>query len=353
MPGAERGGRSHGENSQAARGTTAAAAAREWEFFVNRYLQIRGRANAPRLTAAACAALCLSVAMAQDKKPEQLDRVEVVGSHIKRIQAEGPTPVAVYTRADIEKTGALSAYDVLQDMVSTTGGVDGSNSNSFALGASYVSLRGMDTKNVLVLINGRRVANYSFAEGTDTPFVDLNTVPASAIEQVQLLRDGASAIYGSDAVAGVINFVTRKNYQGVEGTLSLKQNTAGDMRTGKAGIAAGFGNLATDKYNLLATLDVAQIGAAIPAKHFLRRSTDLRPYGGADGRSTNLNPGSYFNVGTGARLAMPGCVAPSVVETDERGDEYCRTPDDIYRKASPEIRRVNAALLGTWDVNPT
>ena len=301
------------------------------------------------LGAVAAAALSCTAAFA-DEAPKQLERVVIVGSNLKRIDAEGPSPIQVYKRADIEATGATTLVDALFTMSSTTGGFDGSDSNSFAPGAAAVSLRGMGEKNVLVLLNGRRLANYGFAQGTDSTFVDLNSLPLSAIDEIQVLRDGASAIYGSDAVAGVINFVTRRDFKGLELGAKYSQNTAGDLKTGSANLTAGFGDLAADRFNVLATLDLYQRGAKIAGKHEFTRTNDLRSLGGQDNRSSSQNPGSYYNLGTGERHAMPGCAAPSVVAVDDRGDEYCRTDVDPTTQLSPKLNRATGILVGTLEL---
>lgn len=301
------------------------------------------------LGAVAAAALSCTAAFA-DEAPKQLERVVIVGSNLKRIDAEGPSPIQVYKRADIEATGATTLVDALFTMSSTTGGFDGSDSNSFAPGAAAVSLRGMGEKNVLVLLNGRRLANYGFAQGTDSTFVDLNSLPLSAIDEIQVLRDGASAIYGSDAVAGVINFVTRRDFKGLELGAKYSQNTAGDLKTGSANLTTGFGDLATDRFNVLATLDLYQRGAKIAGKHEFTRTNDLRSLGGQDNRSSSQNPGSYYNLGTGERHAMPGCAAPSVVAVDDRGDEYCRTDVDPSTQLSPKLNRATGILVGTLEL---
>ncbi|MEO3712273.1 TonB-dependent receptor plug domain-containing protein [Roseateles flavus] len=310
-----------------------------------------GKRRALALGTVAAAAAFACTAGHADEAPKQLERVVIVGSNLKRIDAEGPSPVQVYKRADIEATGATTLVDALFTMSSTTGGFDGTNSNSFAPGAAAVSLRGMGEKNVLVLLNGRRLANYGFAQGTDSTFVDLNSLPLSAIDEIQVLRDGASAIYGSDAVAGVINFVTRRDFKGLELGAKYSQNTAGDLKTGSANITAGFGDLGRDRFNLLATLDLYQRGAKIAGKHEFTRTNDLRSIGGQDNRATDRSPGSYYNVGTGERHAMPGCAAPSVVEVDDRGDEYCRTDVDGGTKLTPNLKRATGILVGTFELS--
>jgi len=299
------------------------------------------------LTALAAAALFAPGAQAQ----EQLPRIEIVGSNLKRVAAEGPSPVQVLKRAEIEASGASTVFELLSSaLVASTSAFNNDTSNSYAPGAASVALRGLSERNVLVLLNGRRLANFGFAQGTDSTFVDLNSLPLSAIEEVQVLRDGASAIYGSDAVAGVINFVTKRDYRGVSLGARYTQNRAGDEATRAANLAAGWGDLVSEGYNLLATLDLYQREPRLAGKHELTRSNDLRRFGGFDGRGVSRNPGSYILART-YRYAMPGCPAAHV-ETDARGDEYCRSDVSPDEPLTPELTRSSAAVLATLQLNP-
>lgn len=291
-----------------------------------------------------------STAMAQDEiKSEGIQKIVVTGSSLKRIDAEGAAAVIFVNRVDIERSGASSVVELLQTMAGTTSSFDGSNSNSFAQGAAAVSLRGLGEKNVLVLLNGRRLANYGFAQGIDSTFFDLNSLPLSVLERVEVLRDGASAIYGSDAVAGVINFITRKNYQGVEVNSRLAMNQARDGQEGTVGITAGFGNLATDKQNVLFSLDIFKSRPTLDGKHALTKSDDFRRFGGIDGRSISLNPGSFYRFDEAAhREAMPGCLG--TIGVDNRGDQYCYT-DTAPTRGGVEKNRVSFAALYTRTLN--
>ena len=134
---------------------------------------------------------------------------------------EGTQPVTILSAEDIDRSGASSIYELLQDIPQLKGGAgtfstseSGSTSTSTPAGQAAASLRGMGPSATLTLINGRRVAP-SFAAGTQN-FVDVNSIPLAAIERVEILATGASAIYGADAVAGVINYILKKDYQGAE-----------------------------------------------------------------------------------------------------------------------------------------
>lgn len=159
------------------------------------------------------------LAYAQDQTPQKLDRVEITGSSIRRVAGESALPVQVLKREDIQRTGAATVEQLLQTIsaVSSSGGLTtSSTSGANTGGISAVSLRGLTSLRTLVLINGRRVAPYGIGFSNDSVSVDVNSIPLAAIERVEVLKDGASSVYGSDAIAGVINFILRKDYKGAE-----------------------------------------------------------------------------------------------------------------------------------------
>lgn len=145
--------------------------------------------------------------------PAQLDLVEVTGSRILRSDYETAQPVFSIDKADIERSGKTSIAEILQDMT-IAGSAASDAQGSSATGSREVDLRNLGSQRVLVLVNGRRWVGGMYFYGTGS--VDLGTIPLSIIERVDVLKDGASAIYGSDAVAGVVNIITRKDYVGAE-----------------------------------------------------------------------------------------------------------------------------------------
>lgn len=182
-------------------------------------------------------------------------RVEITGSNIKRLDGEGSSPVQVITRKDIEKSGAVSAADLVDKLTNNgSGRISESDTNSGNPGASAASLRGLGANSTLVLVNGRRVAYYGFA--SESTFVDLSSLPFAAIDRVEILKEGASAIYGTDALGGVINFILKKSYTGIDASVGAGQSqTYGDMAYHSYSLSGGFGNLATDRFNVLAVID--------------------------------------------------------------------------------------------------
>ncbi|MEH6422193.1 TonB-dependent receptor [Pseudomonas sp. CGJS7] len=156
-----------------------------------------------------------------NKQATTLDRVEVVGSRIKRADLETSQPVFTLSREEIQKQGLTSIADVLQ-RISTNGAALNRTFNNGGDGSASISLRNLGAKRTLVLLNGRRWSTQ--LDGS----VDLNTIPSAIIERVEVLKDGASTIYGSDAIAGVVNIVTRSNYEGAEASAYIGQFGQGD-----------------------------------------------------------------------------------------------------------------------------
>ncbi len=187
-------------------------------------------------------------AFAQDAN-SGVQRVEITGSSIKRISSETALPVTTLSKDDIERTGATTAADLVNLIPSNFGGLSVTQNIGATGVASTANLRNLGSKYTLVLLNGRRVANYAF---NNSP-VDLNSIPLSAIERVEVLRDGASAVYGADAVAGVINFITRKDFTGAEISGYTTHTTQGGGNIHTLSAAGGFGDLVKDRFNVFMT----------------------------------------------------------------------------------------------------
>ncbi len=167
-------------------------------------------------------------APAQSEPQESLDRIVVTGSRIKRAEVEGPTPVTIVTADEIEKEGFATVYDALNSLSQFTGTVQNElNQNGFTPNASFLNLRGLGPGYQLVLINGRRTADYPLPYNSQSNAVNLANIPAAAISRIEVLSGGASAIYGSDAVAGVVNIILKTNYEGDEVSLRVGTTTQG------------------------------------------------------------------------------------------------------------------------------
>ena len=206
---------------------------------------------------------------AQSDEARKLERVEVTGSSIKRIENEGSLPVQVITRADIIKSGVTTAAELMATLSaasnSLTDGVSiGTGGYKDQMGFNSANLRGLGTSSTLVLLNGRRMAN--FASPGDDAGVDLNNIPLAAIQRVEVLLDGASAIYGTDAIGGVINFITRKDYQGVQIDAYAGRTQEGGAGKRTLSLAGGSGDLARDGFNVFGVFDVQHTDALSTAQ---------------------------------------------------------------------------------------
>ncbi|MBZ9611760.1 TonB-dependent receptor [Rheinheimera maricola] len=162
---------------------------------------------------------------------EKIEKIQVTGSRLKGVDMEGANPVQIFSRDDLANRGYDTVSAFLRDLPQASsagtftenGGVGGAD--GAPAGSSGVSLRGLGSSSTLVLVNGRRVAVDSFTNGFDS-FVNVNSIPMSAIERIEILTDGASSVYGSDAIAGVINFILRKEVEGHEISASYGDDTA-------------------------------------------------------------------------------------------------------------------------------
>ena len=224
-------------------------------------------------------AVSVIVTAAHAQQAQRVEKIEVTGSNIKRVDQETVAPVEIITREQIERTGQATVADVLRNIPANTGGsFSESFANSFASGASGLSLRGLGQKTTLVLLNGRRTAGYGFAQNLQDSFVDLNSIPTSAVERIEVLKDGASAIYGSDAIAGVVNIILRKDYKGLEvsGTVGYSEGK-NDYRFNAT---AGWGDLARDRWSAFATFDYYKREELLLSDTDFGKSRDYRQYPG-------------------------------------------------------------------------
>jgi iron complex outermembrane receptor protein len=245
------------------------------------------------LTALAAHALCTQ-ALAQTAPadaPSQLERVEVTGSNIKRLSRETESPIDVITAKEIQASGARTALEVMKlvPAVGNDGYNDTATQNSFSRGVSTVSLRNQTATSTLVLINGRRMSPSAYANpnnGTTTLY-DLNSIPVSAIERIEVLKDGASAVYGSDAIAGVVNFITRKDYQGFQIKALAGANDANEYQRQSVSATAGFGDYARQGFNVFVGVDYSKKGRSMVGD---KTDEDIAA---ADYRAINLRRNPY------------------------------------------------------------
>src|SRR5690348_6072339 len=191
-----------------------------------------------------------------NQQPQTLQTIVVTGSHIRRVDLETANPVTTVTAQQIQNSGKLTLGDLVQDLPQITGSPQNPRvNNGGGSGASGASLRGLGTARTLVLVDGHRMLNS-----------DLNIIPAEMVERIEVLNDGGAVTYGSDAVAGVINFILKKNYQGAQFSANYGISDHDDgQRTGASFI---FGQT-SDKGSILAGVDYnKQDGISSGARDF-------------------------------------------------------------------------------------
>ncbi|MDN3577084.1 TonB-dependent receptor [Chitinimonas viridis] len=219
------------------------------------------------------------------------ERIQVTGSNIKRVAAEGATQVVTLNREQIERSGATSAGEVLRLLPA----INGDDNSTYSLrptdsGYQAANARGSfsATSDILVLVDGRRMPVYP----EQGQVVDLNSVPMSAIERVEYLNSGASSIYGSDAVMGVINIITRKSLEGVQLRARLGETSRNDGARLLTSIAAGYGNLETQGWNLMVSGEYEKVDNIFMRDRNNTRTADLRHLGGPDRRLASSPDGN-------------------------------------------------------------
>ncbi len=310
----------------------------------------------------ALGALAATAARAQTVETQ---RVEITGSSIKRLANETALPVQTITRADIDKTGATTAAELLRNISASTANIaDGASitdSTGGQRGLNGANLRGLGVSSTLVLLNGRRLAN--FASPGDNAGVDLNSIPAGAIQRVEVLKDGASAIYGTDAIGGVINFITRRDYQGADLSVyaAATQHGGAGKRTGT--VSGGIGDVETTGYNVFGVLDFQKLDSLRSTQRDFIQERPLattvpfylssRPYPGnirLSGNSTTRGnqqaainaagysfSGSPYNQRT-VNLTAPGCNPPASVYASSFLSQACgydyMSDTEIYPESS-------------------
>ena len=281
-------------------------------------------------------------------------RVEVTGSNIRRVDSETPAPVQVITREEIERTGAQNVNEVMRLIPANSAvAYDDTFISGFSVGSAGVSLRGLGQRSTLVLINGRRMVNYGFAQNIQDTFVDLNSIPLAAIERIEVLLDGASAIYGSDAIAGVINIIMRKDYQGAEVSGTLGYASTVEAPEYRANFTLGGGDLAKDKWNAFATFDYYKREEALWSDHPMFAESDFRRFGGGT-QERSSTAGTYVRVGgaplPGNTQAFRTCA--DEVRTGANGATTCvYNASGDRRTLIPETERMGVFSRLTYAFN--
>ena len=294
---------------------------------------------------------------------QAIEEILVTGSRIARDAFTSPAPMSVYSEADFTNSGVVSIDEFLKDTPAFTGFQYGTSTNNGNIGLKAVDLRGLDTKRTLVLINGRRQVGSFIGGNGDVGAVDLNTVPHSLIERVEVLKDGASTIYGSDALGGVVNVILKDDFEGVE-----FEATYG---AGDSGSAANYGfsgvlGTASDRGSVVIALDYSK------QEEMLQRQRDwahfdlhprfdgarfvATPSGSSNSRRIRTD---QFDADATATLVAQGFLRGAQFIIDEASGEVREFgPDDTYNYSPVNAlitpnERYQVSAIGTYALTDT
>src|SRR5688572_9826404 len=239
-------------------------------------------------------AISVVASAAHAQQAQRVEKIEVTGTNIKRVDTETASPVTIITREEIQRSGATTVSEVIRQLPANNAGSFSENSlNSFAAGAAAVSLRGLGAQATLILLNGRRLTPYPFANGAQVTFVDLNTIPLEVVDRIEVLKDGASAIYGSDAMAGVINVILRKDFKGIEVGANWGITSEHDAESWRATGTLGFADLAKDRWNFFANFEHREQDPLQANARAWTSTGNLLTFGNQTRRSQNGFPGNF------------------------------------------------------------
>jgi iron complex outermembrane receptor protein len=284
-------------------------------------------------------------AMAQ----QTMERVEITGSSIRRVDAETALPVTVIKVDDLTKQGVTNAEQAMQRIAANQSNFGVSQSIGATTGAkAEADLRGLggptgaNGNKTLVLLNGRRIVNHSF----DAAAVDLNAIPLNAIDRIEVLRDGASAIYGTDAIGGVINFILKRDYQGFEMSAQTQlPQASGGGQTSRVNATLGWGSLATNGFNFMGSFDYRNQHVLEAAQRDFSKSGVIR---GAvvPGTSGTSFPGDL----NGFEPSLPNCNPPASIPNP--AGTSCRYDFSHDVDIIPQNQQATTLVKGSFAITP-
>jgi len=284
----------------------------------------------------------------EDEPAKVLEPITVTGYHLKRIDIEGPAPVVVFDRTDLEQAGVNTLEEFARYLPIN---LPESTPFSGTIGATYFDLRGIGIDTTLVLVNGQRIAPYAqYAEGV----IDINAIPVSAIERIEILKDGASAIYGAEAVAGVVNVILRQGYNGVEVSAGYGISEHGDAQEILADFVAGRDS---GRGSIMFSLSYFDKEPVLSRDRDWSSDSDFSSIGGPNDRSTRGSPPTMLRYDNFLWEADPACgTDPLLSSVSEHpwGPEWgtsCRFNFDQYSALIWGIERLGATLSGRYEIN--
>jgi iron complex outermembrane recepter protein len=300
----------------------------------------------PAVSAAAPAA-------ASDAGTTKLQRVEVTGSLIRSSDKTGYNQVQTITAKDIESSGETNVADYLRSLTANSasswseGQVGG-----FAAGAAGIALRGLSEKYTLVLVDGQRVASYAFSSNITDQFFDLNTLPLNIVDRIEIVKTGAVSQYGSDAIAGVVNIITKKDVHGLTLDASLGGAQQGGSGTTQFSALGGFGNLNSDRYNITAAASYYNDNGFDLAQRDTTRGMNFSNSAGG----SFVQPSSFFLPTGGNEMALCGGAArqtvnPASLPSPGTAGTVCSTNTATNTSIEPQTERLSGKVHGTFKID--
>ena len=307
-------------------------------------------ARSLRVMFAGSLALGMHAAYAQETTEAPMQRVEVTGSSIKRLASETALPITSIKADDFPKQGLTTAQEVLSTISMNQSTQSSSQSvGSGTGGQSQADLRGIGGDKTLVLLNGRRIASHPFNGSS----VDLNIIPISALERVEVLRDGASAIYGTDAIGGVINFITKRSVKGGSVTVEhYEPQKSGGGDESRINLSAGYGDLNKDGFNVFGVVDVHRQSALNASDRDFSASGYI-PNKGVDNLSSTPFPANFFDTGNGVSgnpAFASGCVGPNLYKNTS-GKSTCAMDVTPYMQTIPKTKQESFLGKASFKLN--
>ncbi|NHB63871.1 TonB-dependent receptor [Acinetobacter sp. GFQ9D192M] len=304
-----------------------------------------------KLSALSLSMMCLPLAHAEEaasaEQPTKVQKVTVTGSSIKGVAAQSSSPITVIKGEDLANQGVTTVEEALvkvsanQAGFSTAQNVGASNTSG-----STANLRGLGSDKTLVLLNGRRLAYSAFS----TDSTNLNIIPMAMIDRIEILRDGASAVYGADAIAGVINFITKSEYNGlgVTGALHETEHSGGEKQ--QAAIFGGFGDLDENGFNVMGVLDYRKSNQIHAQQRKVSRRGGVIPELGIDAGSASGFPANIYDP-TSGYLGNPYPDDCNNIPWSSPDDGFCYLNTQALIAIKPQVETLSALGKGTFKLN--
>ncbi|MDN7700965.1 TonB-dependent receptor [Burkholderia semiarida] len=298
-------------------------------------------------SAAAAAPAPASGAIAGGQSVKKLDKFEVTGSLIRTSDKVGHTEVQVITAKEIQQSGYTTVADFLRSTSANSASSWGQTTmNSSAPGGAGMALRGLSEKYTLVLVDGQRVANYAQSVNFTDTFFDVNAIPLNMVERVEIVKTGAVSVYGSDAIAGVVNIITKKNFQGlqIDGQLGKAQHP-GDGQ-GNFSVLAGFGDLNSDRFNVTAAASYYRDSGSTLGDRDMTSAQDFTQYPGGLAAPLGPNQQSYWSLADGSKVPLSPCPPGSKTSATN-----CTYNPAASTSLVPSTTRLNAKVRATFKID--